>query len=73
MKTETVKVVVSMPRPIHSFITKLAAVEGSKADEWYVAAIVRDVGALLSDSHDIFDVERLVKSNGLEPIIGKAP
>jgi hypothetical protein len=40
MKNEKIKVTVTMPRQIHSFITKLAAVEGSKADEWYVDMIV---------------------------------
>ena len=58
-----------MPKPIHSLITKLAAVEGSKPDEWYVNAIVRDVEALLGDAHYIFDVHRLIKSNGLHGII----
>ncbi|MGA2625545.1 MAG: hypothetical protein ABSF63_00600 [Candidatus Bathyarchaeia archaeon] len=58
-----------MPKPIHSFITKLAAVESSKPDEWYVDAIVGEVRALLSDAHDVFDVPRLVKSNGLQELI----
>jgi hypothetical protein len=69
MKNETVKVVVAMPKPIHALITKLAAVEGSKPDEWYVAAIKRDVEALLSDSHDTFDVTRVIKTNGLHGLI----
>jgi len=70
MKVESVKVVVSMPKPIHNFITKLAAVEGSKPDEWYVDAIVRDVEALLGSAHDVFDVPRLVKSNELQELVG---
>jgi hypothetical protein len=63
----------SMPKPVHDFITKLAAVEGSKPDEWYANAIVRDIQALLSDAHDVFDVSRLVKPNGLEGIVGEVP
>jgi|GEM_PF-3144598 len=66
---DTVKVVVEMPRPIHNLITKLAAVEGSKPDEWYVDMIVHDVEALLDSSHDTFDVPRVIQSNGLQELI----
>lgn len=69
MKGETVKVVVEMPKPIHSLITKLAAVEGSSADEWYVDMITHDIAAYLDNAHDVFDVERLVKSNGLQDLV----
>ena len=60
-------------KPIHNLTTKLAAVEGSKPDEWYVEAIVRDIHALLGNANDVFDVKRLVKSNGLEAIVGEDP
>jgi hypothetical protein len=70
MKSETVKVTILMPKPIHSLITKLAAVEGSKPDEWYVEALVRDVGALLGNAGEVFDVPRLVKANGLRELLG---
>jgi hypothetical protein len=66
---QTVKVVVNMPKPIHRLITKLAAVEGSKPDEWYVDAIIRDVNALLDSAHDTFDVKRVIESNGLQELI----
>ena len=67
---DTVRVSVKMPKPIHDFITKLAAVEGSEPNEWYVEAIVRDVAALVDCAHDVFDVPRLIKSNGLRDLIG---
>jgi hypothetical protein len=73
MKGEMVKVVVSMPKPLADFITKLAACEGSTPSEWYAHALAIDVNAILGDAHDVFDVPRLVKSNGLQPIIGKVP
>jgi len=65
---ETVTVTVELPKPIHDLVTKLAAVEGSTADEWYGEWIKREVEALLGDAHDVFDVERLVESNGLRAV-----
>ena len=58
-----------LPKPIHNLVTKLAAVEGSKPDEWYMNAIVGYVEALLGDAHDVFDIHRLIQSNGLRELI----
>lgn len=73
MKDETVKVTIELPRGIHQLMRKLAAVEGSKVDEWYVQALVRDVGAMLANAHDVFDVPLLVRSNGLKDLVGENP
>jgi hypothetical protein len=73
MRDETVKVVVPIPKGIHNFITKLAAAEGSKAEEWYADGIVRDVGALLGNAHDVFDVPRLIRFHGLQKLVGDNP
>ena len=66
--TEEITVKIKLPRPIHALVNKLAAVEGSTADEWYSEWIKREVEALLGDAHDVFDVERLVESNGLRAV-----
>ena len=66
---ETVKVVLQVPKGIHGLVTKLAAVEGSKPDEWYVDAIKKDVEVMLGDAHEVFDVQRLVRTNGLQGIV----
>jgi hypothetical protein len=73
MKNETVKVSVQVPKPIHNLVTKLAAVEGSKPDEWYTQAIVRELEGLLGDAHDVFDVDRVIKSNRLQKLVGEIP
>ena len=70
MKGETVKVTIELPKAIHSLIVKLAAVEGSKPDEWYTEALIRDVGAMLGNAGDVFDVERIVRYHGLKEVLG---
>lgn len=66
---DTIKVVVEMPKAIHGLITKLATVEGSTANEWHVDMITRDISAYLDNAHDVFDVPRLIQSNGLQELV----
>ena len=73
VKVPTVKVTLEIPKAIHSLMMKLAAVEGSDVSEWYTEALVRDVGAMLGNAHDVFDVPRLVKFNGLQTLVGEDP
>jgi hypothetical protein len=67
---DLVKVSVSLPKAVNDLVTKLAAVEGSTPSEWYWQAVQGYLEGLLGNAHDVFDVPRLVKFNGLQGLVG---
>jgi len=69
MKEVTVSI--RLPKAVHHLVTKLAAVEGSTVNEWYVEWIERELQALLGDAHDVFDIDHLIEANGLREIVGE--
>jgi uncharacterized protein YdaT len=61
MKSETVKVTIDVPKGIDLFVRRIAALEGSKAKEWYEQFIQVEFDAIRDNNFvfEYFDAERM--------------
>lgn len=61
-----VTVKIELPRSLHDFMTKVAALEGTRPEDWYVNWLRGDFEAFLDQlpRHE-FDLKRLLEINGL--------
>jgi hypothetical protein len=63
-----VEVTIKIPRPLHEFTSKLAALEATKAEDWYAHWIRRDFEAMvdhLKGCEINFSIERIIEHNDL--------
>lgn len=73
MTEDTVTVEIQVPKALHAFVEKLAALEGSKPSDFYELWILRDFeanadAAIDGEAFDL-DMEQVIKNNGLVSIL----
>jgi len=66
---DLVTVKFSIPKAFNDFVTKLADIEGTKLNSWYLEAAFSYVDGLLGNAHDVFNVQRLIVHNGLKGFV----
>jgi hypothetical protein len=72
MSEETVTVQIQVPRVLHAFVEKMAALEGSrKVTDFYEEWIPMEFEANLDDCGAAFgmDMQQVIERNGLKPIL----
>ena len=58
---ETVRVTIDVPKGIDRFLRRIAALEGSKAKDWYETFVQKEFDAIRDNDFvfEYFDVERM--------------
>ena len=66
-KADFIKVAVTLPRPLHEFMDKFAALEGYHAEDWYVNWIRMNFEAFLDTLSGLeVDMKSLIETNDLK-------
>lgn len=71
LENDLVEISIRVPKRIHEFMQKIAALEGSPVTEWYELWIgMQFESAMSSDLEGMLDMKKVLHHNGLEQVLG---